>query len=67
MLSERESCHEKCPNLSVEVQGKVHHSELQPRRAPAEMPNSSSALAKTITPMFGLRGMAQREFILPLP
>lgn len=67
VISERERCHEKCHSLSMRGQGKVHHSMLQPSKAPTEMLNSSSTLAKTITPMFGLRGMAQREFILPRP
>lgn len=67
VISEHASCHERCHSLSVRGQGKAHHSVLQPSEALTEMPNSSSALAKTITPMFELRGMAQRKFILPLP
>lgn len=57
----------KCPSLSLRGQGRVQHSMLQPSEAPTEMLNSSSALAETITPVFGLRGMAQRKFIPPLP
>lgn len=52
VISYCESCHENCHSLCLRGQGKVHHSKLQPRKAPMEMLNNSTAVAKTITPKF---------------
>lgn len=52
VISECESCHENCHSLCMRVQGKVHHSKMQPRKAPPEMLNNSPTVVKIITPMF---------------
>lgn len=50
VISECESCHENCHSLCMRRLGKVHHSKLQPRKAPTEMLSNSPTVVKTITP-----------------
>lgn len=64
VISYCESCHENCHSLCLRGQGKVHHSKLQPRKAPMEMLITQLLWPKPLPQ--SLRDGTE-EFILTLP